>query len=142
MDLTADLLTLQAEAESRMLDVCRITRSGAADDEIDPDTGLPGTGERAIIYGPTVDPHEGKCRLRTSGAVSSGSSRQSAGDVVLEVSPVLSLPISAPAVKPEDRVEMLSSVNPSVAGLVLTVSGLVPGSQMTAQRVSVTAVID
>jgi hypothetical protein len=136
VDLTADLLYLQAEAESRMLDTCRITRADPdADNAVDPVTGLPAAGTRTTVY-------EGKCRLRTPGTVSTGSTRQSAGDVITSVTPILSVPISAPAAWVDDRVEMLTSVNPAVVGLRLTVSGLVPSSQITAQRVSVTAVID
>lgn len=135
MDLTAALSTLQAEAESRMSDTCRITRSSLAGEDLDPVTWLPVAGARSVVY-------TGPCRLRTGGSVSAGSQRQSAGDTVTQVASVLSVPSSAGRVKVDDVVEMLSSVNPSLPQVLFTVSGLIPGSQMTAQRVQVTAVID
>lgn len=134
MDLTAALATLQGEAESRMTDTCRITRAVASTGDVDPVTGLPTAGTRTTVY-------TGVCRVRTGGSVSAGSQRQVAGDTVTAVSSLLHLPIGAPQVKVNDRVEILTSVNPTMVGL-FTVSGLVPGSQMTAQRVQVTAVID
>lgn len=118
-----------------MTDTCRITRAGAInDDEVDPVTGLPPSPTRATVY-------EGKCRLRTGGTISAGSLRQAGTDTVIQVASLLHLPIDAPAAKVDDRVEILSSVNPSMLPF-FTVSGIVPGSQMTAQRVQVTAVID
>ena len=125
-----------------MVDVCRITRAAPSTGDVDPVTGLPGAGARTVIYGPTVQPHAGKCRIRTSGAVSAGIQRQSAGDVITALTSVLSIPISAPRIVVDDQVEILSSANPNLPALVFTVSGLIPGSQMTAQRVSMTAVID
>jgi hypothetical protein len=80
--------------------------------------------------------------LRTGGTVTAGAQRQAAGDVVTQVSSVLSVPVTAARLAVNDRVEILSSADPSLPALVFTVSGLVPGSQMTAQRVQVTAVID
>lgn len=143
MDLTAgDLGELQAEAESRMTDVCRVSRPAPASGELDPVTGLPAAGARTVVYGPDVQPHGGMCRVRTAGTVSSGMQRQSAGDVATLVTPILSVPVSAPRLVVNDRVEVVSSSNPGMAALVFTVSGLIPGSQVTSQRVAMTAVID
>lgn len=133
MDLSAALTELQGEALSRMTDRCRITRTTDSSGDLDPVTGMPTAGARTVIY-------EGVCRFRTGGAISAGSQREVAGDGVTQVASVLHLPISAPQVKVDDRVEVLSSVNPTLVSL-FTASGLVPGSQMTAQRVQVTAVI-
>jgi hypothetical protein len=55
---------------------------------------------------------------------------------------ILSVPASAARLVVDDRVEITASVNPTLVGSVWTVSGLVPSSHMTAQRVQVTAVID
>lgn len=117
-----------------MTDTCRITRAVTGTGDLDPVTGLPTAGVRATVY-------QGQCRFRTGGSISAGSQRQVAGDTVTAVASILHLPIAAPAVKVNDLVQILSSVNPSLTH-VFTVSGLVPGSQMTAQRVQVTAVID
>jgi hypothetical protein len=142
VDLRAALARFQDEAESRMTDTCRVTRAVAGSGDIDPVTGLPVTGDSTVIYGPTINPHKGKSRLRTGGTVTAGALRQSAGDVATQVASVLSVPVSAPRLLVDDRVEILSSADPSLPALVFTISGLVPGSQMTAQRVQVTAVID
>lgn len=135
MDLSGALTQLQALAVSRMTDTCRITRAGAiTGDDMDPVTGLPPSPTRTTVY-------EGKCRIRTGGTISAGSQRQVSGDTVTAVASLLHLPIDAPAAKVNDRVEILSSINPTLLSLY-TVSGIVPSSQMTAQRVQVTAVID
>ena len=133
MDLTGVLRDLQSEAESRMSDTCRVTRAVTGSPDLDPVTGLPTVPARTTVY-------EGVCRVRTGGAVSSGSQRESAGDTVTQVSSVLSVPITAARVLVDDRVEILTTVNPAL-NQAFTVSGLVPGSQMTAQRVQITAVI-
>lgn len=135
MELTGALSRLQSVAESRMTDTCRVTRGSASEGDLDPVTGVPTAGARSTVY-------EGVCRVRTGGSVSAGSQRESAGDVVVQVASVLHLPIAAPRVIVDDHVEVLTSVNPSLPALAFTVSGLIPGSQMTAQRVQVTAVID
>lgn len=133
MDLLPALIRLQAVAVSRMTDQCRITRTASSTGDVDPVTGLPAAGTKTVVY-------EGACRVRTGGAISAGTQRDVAGDGVTQVSSVLHLPISAPQVMVDDRVEILSSVNPTLIRRFV-VSGLVPGSQMTAQRVQVTAVI-
>lgn len=125
----------QAVAELRMTDTCRITRDGSAPTgDLDPTTGLPDATARATVY-------EGRCWVHTGGSVSAGSQRNAGADTVTQVASMLHLPIGAPVARVDDRVEILTSVNPSLLS-VYTVSGVVPGSQMTAQRVSVTAVID
>lgn len=118
-----------------MTDTCRITRAVTGTGVVDPVTGLVGTGTRTVVY-------EDICRLRTGGTVSAGQQRQSAGDTATQVVSILHLPIGAPTVVMDDQVEITSTLNPAIAGMKLTVSGLIPGSQMTAQRVQVTAVID
>lgn len=133
MDILPALSRLQSVAVSRMTDQCRVTRTASSTGDVDPVTGLPAAGTRTVVY-------EGACRVRTGGAISAGSQREVAGDGVTQVSSVLHLPISAPQVMVDDRVEILASVNPTLISR-FTVSGLVPGSQMTAQRVQVTAVI-
>lgn len=118
-----------------MTDTCRITRAVPGTGVFNPVTGL-------YEPNPPDEVYVGVCRLRTGGTVSAGQQRQSAGDTVTQVVSILHLPMGAPTVRMNDRVEITSTLNPAVAGLVLTVSGLIPGSQMTAQRVQVTAVID
>lgn len=142
MDLTDDLADLRAERESGMVDTCLITRAAPSTGDVDPVTGLPGGSARTVVYGPDSQPHRGKCRVRTAGSVSAGMLRQSAGDMATIVTPILSIPVSAPRIQVDDRVEIVSSANPNLPALVFTVSGLIPGSQVTSQRVAMTAVID
>lgn len=118
-----------------MTDQCRITRAVPASGDLDPITGLPAATPRTTIY-------SGGCWVRTDGTVSNGSRRQSAGDVVTQLTSILHIPASAATLKVDDRVEILSSLDSSLLSLVFVVSGLIPGSQMTAQRVTITAVID
>jgi hypothetical protein len=129
------LATSQAIAESRMSDTCLVTRAVPGSGSLDPVTGLPTASARTTVY-------SGPCRLRTGGTVSAGAQRQSAGDVVTQVASVLSVPVDAARLLVEDRVVFTASSDPSLPALTFVVSGLVPGSQMTAQRVQVTAVID
>ena len=125
----------QAVAESLMTDTCRVTRQAAAGGSLDPVTGLPVSPAPTVVF-------EGRCRLRTPAVSSFGSARVAAGDQAVLVNPILSVPASAPPIRMDDRVEVLTSGTPALVGLVLAVSGLVPSSHMTAQRVQVTAVID
>lgn len=130
-----ELGRLQRLAEARMRDTCRATRAVAGSGDLDPVTGLPAAGARSTVY-------EGPCRVRTGGAVSAGAQRQSGADTVVQVSSVLHIPVAAPRLQVNDVVRIVASENPSLPALTFVVSGIIPGSQMTAQRVQVTAVID
>jgi hypothetical protein len=138
MDLTADLAELQAEAESRMRDSCTIRARGTSTGDVDPVTGVEVTVPGALLY-------SGKCRLRMSGMVSGSSSSQVAGDQVTVSSPVLSIPVSAPRIPVSSIVEITGVPLDDPAGhlrlgLRAPVTGLVLGTDMTAQRVTVEAV--
>ena len=130
-----DLAELQRFAESRMRDTCVVTRAVDGSGDLDPVTGLPAAGARSSVY-------EGPCRVHTGGAVSAGAQRQSGADVVVQVSSILHVPVRAPRLLVNDAVTVTASENPSLPSLSFVVSGVIPGSQMTAQRVQITAVID
>lgn len=128
MDLTADLLVLQAEAESRMVDTCvaTVTAAGSGEPVLD-ESGWPTTPAGTVVYA-------GKCRIRMGGTVSGSSSREVAEDRVFMSQPVLSVPVSAPTI-PVGAVVVLGST-----GLRMRVVGRVLNTQATAQRVTVEVV--
>ena len=131
----ADIGELQRFAESRMRDSCVVARAVDGSGDLDPVTGLPAAGARVPVY-------DGRCRVHTGGAVSAGAQRQSGADTVVQVSSILHVPVGAPRLQVDDAVTVTTSENPSLSALSFVVSGVIPGSQMTAQRVQITAVID
>ena len=138
MDLTADLAEFQALAVSRMRDTCLVTRLSTTTSVLDPDTGLPATVAATTVY-------SGVCRLRMAAAVSGSASRSVAGDDVATSAPTLSVPVSAARLVPGDVVTITGVPEFDPAGhlrlgLRLRVTGVVLGTDMTAQRVTVQAV--
>lgn len=118
---------LQAEAEGRMTDTCRITRAGER--TFDEATGTYPDRAESTIY-------EGKCRLRAKDVT---SPRIGAGGTEFQVLPtVLSLPVSdtrSDEVKPGDRVLILTSLrNPALVDAEFTVDDPAAISDMTARR--------
>jgi hypothetical protein len=138
MDLTDDLLEFQAEAESRMRDTCAVTLPSSGPGTVDPGTGLEIDTPGALVY-------SGMCRLRMAGTISGSSARDVAGDRVSTSSPTLSVPVTAPRL-PVGAIILITGVpadDPAGhlrLGLRLRVTGLVLGTDMTAQRVTVEAV--
>lgn len=126
---------LQRYAESRMRDTCVVSRAVDGSGDLDSVTGLPAAGSRSTVY-------SGPCRVHTGGAVSAGAQRQSGADTVVQVSSILHVPVGAPRVQVNDVVRVTASENPALPSMTFVVSGVIPGSQMTAQRVQVTTVID
>jgi hypothetical protein len=138
MDLTADLAELQGEALSRMRDTCSVTVPSSAPGTVDPGTGLETDAAGTALY-------SGECRLRMAGTISGSSAREVAGDRVSTSSPTLSVPVTAPRL-PVGAIILITGVpadDPAGhlrLGLRLRVTGLVLGTDMTAQRVTVEAV--
>lgn len=138
MDLTGALADFQAEAVSRMRDTCLVTQPSSTAGVVDPVTGL-----EPAVAGATV--YSGRCRLRMSGTVASSTTRDVAADRVSTSSPTLSVPVSAPRI-PVGAIVTITAVpadDPARhlrLGLRLRVTGLVLGTDMTAQRVTVEAV--
>lgn len=140
--MTAALAAQAAQAQAARsffgadADQILATRAGTATPGTpDPVTGLVPAPARTTVY-------QGPARLRTPGAVSAGRRQESAGDQATLLTTILSVPASAPRLAVNDRVEFLSSANSALVGMLFTVSGLIPSSHVSAQRVSVTAVID
>jgi hypothetical protein len=124
--VAAALPELRAQAESLMVDTCRITAAGA-----------PVWDDANGVYtdGPATTVYEGKCRLRRPSA---GPQDTDAGEAGWSVDTyILSLPVvGSEAVSDGHAVVMLTSANdPAAVGLELTVSGGHWQSQSTARRV-------
>lgn len=130
-DIAAVLPELRAQAESMMVDTCRITHPGASvwDDE----TGTYTPGEPVTVY-------EGKCRLRRPAPAPQSTD---AGETEWAVDVlVLSLPIAGSEdVADGNTVTMLTSANdPAMVGLELSVQGGHWQTNSTARRLPVKVV--
>jgi hypothetical protein len=125
-------------AESRMRDTCTVTVPAIGGGTVDPGTGLETDAAGTLIY-------SGPFRLRMAGTISGSSSRDVAGDRVSTSSPTASFPLSAPRI-PVSAIVVCTGVpadDPAGhlrLGLRLRATGLVLGTDMTAQRVTVEAV--
>lgn len=145
MDLAADLREFQAEANSRMRDTCTVTVPSSEPGAIDPVTWLETTTAGTVIYGPDIAPHYGMYRLRMGGTVAGSASTSVAGDRVSTSTPTASFPISAPAI-PVGAIVVCVAVPADDPGGHLRLgrrvrtTGLVLGTDMTAQRLTVEAV--
>lgn len=127
MSLDSVLSRGRSAAEARMTDACDIDRlTGTTPDD---ETG----------YGtPTYDPiHSGPCRLKQPSA---SAARVEAGEAsVLLQQPEVHLPISAPLLRPGDRITVIASAtDPAAAGRVFLVRAVPGHSQATARRYGVT----
>lgn len=127
----------RADAESLMSDSCVVEREGPPDPGavIDPTTGKFPDVPFGVVY-------RGICGTAVQGTVMAGRARESAGDEVTILRSTLKVPASAARLLVNDRVTFLSSAyNPALVGVVFTVTGLLPGSHQTSQKVSVQAVV-
>lgn len=135
-----DLAVFQAEAESRMRDMCTVTLPASGPGTVDPGTGLETDLPGVLMY-------SGKCRLRMAGKVATSGTNSSsvAGDQVVTSTPMFHVPVTAPRI-PVGAIVKITGVpadDPAGhlrLGLRLRVVGLVLGTDMTAQRVTVEAV--
>ena len=127
--LDAALAAGRAEAEARMRDQVRLYRQGA--DVFDRTTGQ-------TAPGPQTDLYTGKARIK--GVTQSAEDTQAGErEVVLREYEVglpwaTALP-SGVRLLPGDRVEILTSGDPRMGGLILWVVGAVFGEQSTAWRI-------
>lgn len=127
-EIEAVLPELRAQAESLMVDTCRITADGEGEGDWNDANGTYDQPERVTVY-------EGKCRLRRPSAAprdaDSGEALWSVDDYVL------SLPVEGSEdVADGHAVEMVSSsLDAAVVGLELTVAGGHWQSHSTARRV-------
>lgn len=138
MDLTGALADFQSLAVSRMRDTCTVTAPSTTAGTVDPVTGLETATAGTAVY-------SGVCRLRMSGTVAGSSSRDVSGDRVSTSTPTLSVPVTAVRI-PVGAVVLITAVpadDPAGhlrLGMRFRVTGLVLGTDMSAQRVTVEAV--
>lgn len=137
MDISDVIRDFRAEAESLMTDACLVEREGPPDPGavIDPTTGkFPDVPFGTVYSGPAS--------LVLQGTVIAGRARESAGDEVTLLRSTLKVPAAAARLLVNDRVTFTASTyNPALVGVVFTVTGLLPGSHQTSQKVSVQSVV-
>lgn len=135
-DLIADG---RADAESLMLDDCKITRASGTT-TLDPDTGLPTADDPITIYGGTGTHDEDKCKIQSSGvqAVTPDSGQH----VYTIERPEIHLPVSATGVKVGDLVEITgSALDAANVGRKFTITGQFRKTLATAQRLPVEEIV-
>lgn len=138
MDISDILDGFRADAESLMTDACVVEREGPPDPGavIDPTTGKFPDVPFGLVY-------SGVCGTNVQGTVMAGRARQSAGDEVTVLRSTMKVPASAPRLLVSDRVTFTASTyNPALVGVVFTVTGLLPGSHQTSQKVSIQSVVN
>lgn len=121
-------------AERGMRDVCLIRReSGSTID--DEGREVP---TFTTFYGPEVDPHRGQCRIQ-QGSIGGSSQAQVVGrDQQLLVPIEVQLPLSAPELRVDDEIVMVSSSDPQLAGEVFAVRDLFAKTDASSRRIGVT----
>ncbi len=122
-DLAAVLPELQAQAESMMRDTATITRVTGTTTDTD-GREIPETTE---VYGPTIEPHKGKCKLEANTLVD--TSPTVGGATVTIQRYRVDIPVGAGPVQVGDLVEC--------RGRQFRVTGLHEKTWQTAQRLPV-----
>jgi hypothetical protein len=138
MDISDVLDSFRAEAESLMTDGCRVEREGPPDPGavIDPVTGKFPDVPFGLVY-------LGAAQVQLQGTVLAGRARLSAGDEVTLLRSTLKVPALAARLLVNDRVTVTASTyNPALVGVVFMVTGLLPGSHQTSQKVSIQSVVN
>ncbi len=115
---------LRVEAEARMTSTCTIR---ARSDEYTTD---PGTGE--VVEVPGAVAYSGMCRVRP--ATLQAQSRRLGGGESFVSDVMLSVPVSATAVRKGMTVTVDSSVDASLVGLRLEIQDVGRGDSLTARR--------
>lgn len=131
LDIDLALSMGRAAAEERMRDVCVVTVPGSGAAVRDPGTGTVTPPPPVTIYGPEVQPHEGKCRIRMPTANAAIMQNGEQG-VAVQQAP-LSVPIDTVLPKGA-KVTVLVSDDPGLVGSVRTIKALHHTSQSTAHR--------
>lgn len=124
-------------AETRMDDVCVVTRPVEGEGIREPETGKIVYPDPIPIYGSTMGPHNGKCRIRTPYA--NAAVMVDAGTTAVMQQTHLSLPWDV-VLQRGDIVKILESDNPLLVGMKFTIRPLPAGSQQSANRYGIEAV--
>jgi len=121
-----------------MLDRCVIRRAIGQAGPLDPDTGTRTPPPTVVIY--PVPSGVGRCKVQTYEAFE--SKPQSGLHVFTVQRYTLHLPVDAPPVAIDDRVEITAAAaDPNLAGRVYRVSGLHHKSLATARRLLIDEVV-
>jgi len=125
-DILAALPELMAQAESLMVDTCRITSGGEV--VTDPDTGEV-TRERTAVY-------EGRCKVQSRASVA--ATPEAGGASFTVVSREVHIPANAAEIRDGYEVEVTGSLlNSFTVGKVYRVEGFTPDTFDTAFRLPV-----
>ena len=125
-DPEESILEARADAESLMIDSCRITRPGEV--VTDPNTGKD-TRSQTPVY-------EGKCRVQQT--VSQSSSSEAGGHLFSVQDSGVHIPVGAGPVQSGDMVLMLVvRMDPSLENTVFRVTDIAQKSLASAQRLRV-----
>lgn len=128
-------------AETLMVDTCAITRPTGPPGPVDPVTGLRTPAPTTTVYGPSIDPDQGRCKVQTYEPYE--TDRESGDHVWTQQRYNLHVPIGAPVVEVGDTVEIVTSrFNPSLVGRVYRVAGEHAKSMATARRLLIDEVLD
>lgn len=125
MSALAATLAGRRAAERNMVDTCTIRRQTSETRS--------NTGEVTPIYSTTV--YEGKCRLQLRGPT--GQSPNVGEQRVDILVGELQLPISVVGLAVDDRVDIVTSLDPDLAGRVFRVADLMHKTHATARRIPV-----
>lgn len=139
--IAGELPFLRSEAEALMVDTCSIT---VPDVDSEP-VWSPSTGQyeqpTTTLYGPDVEPHAGKCKLRSPALVNPFTADSGPEAWQVEQS-ILSVPADAPAIPSGATVTYLTAAyNPNLPGRTFGVVGPHHESIATAQRLIVKEVV-
>lgn len=130
---------------SRMNDRCSITRPGAATGPMDPITGQYPKPEPVEVYGPTIGPNFGRCRIPKRGADIRAASRNGGSDISWQVGEFpLSLPFddASARVAPGCTVAYLDARDdPALVGNVYGITEPIDQSLATARRFKMKRVV-
>ena len=116
------LARLRAEAESLMVDSCQLQRRTGG--SLDPDTGF--VADEWETY------WTGKCRVRSGGREAAES--QIGGEPVLNLGPVLQVPVDAPVPLRGHRA-VVTSVDPGLSSVPLYIESVPTGTRLVMRRI-------
>lgn len=126
----------RAEASGLMVDTVEVTRVTGLPGEIDPVTGDREPAPTETIYGPDLQPHQGKAKVQTYEPYE--AARKSGEHVYTEQRYQLHLPVGAPQLQVGDTARVTASQHdPNLVGRTYRIAGLLHKSMATAQRLLV-----
>lgn len=132
-----ELAQFRADAEDGMVDVCEISRVGDGAPVFDEATGQYTDPARVIVYGPSIEPHNGKCKFQDAGIANAAAAVVDAGERLVNVQGgELQLPVDGTGnVAVKHVVELLTSTkDPSRVGRKYTIAARFEKTYATSRR--------